>query len=271
MSLLYLSDFNSIGPNFKIRDYLVSASDYDDFCSVVGESYINTEYLNLEGNLDTTVKWLLEKLENSDYDIDGINISSSSLELSPVQFVELWKSIGNIPKLNSKNARFVTGKGCNSFISSLADASRDVRLGLSNVVVCISIEIHPPNLPRMTDYGFFGDAVTVVIVSRNQGSILLSDYNSKSVFKSAAVLPYKNFVNFDFSELVSFNTLNLFSHLNVVKYAGLLDLMNTDFKPHCYSVDPITNFFSGRKEPGIHLLHSESPPGHIDSLLITVI
>jgi hypothetical protein len=270
MSRVYLSDFNSIGSNSKIRDYLVSASEYDDFCGVVGESYINTEYLNLEGNLNTTVKWLLEELESSEYDIDGINISSSSLELSPVQFIELWKSVGNIPRLNSKNARFVTGKGCNSFISSLADAARDVRFGLSNVVVCISIEMHPPNLPRMTDYGFFGDAVTVVIVSGNQGSILLSEYNSKSVFKSADVLPYKNFVNVDFGELVSFNTLNLFSHLNTVKYAGLLNLMRTDFKPHCYSDDPITNFFGGRKELGIHLLHAESPPGHIDSLLITV-
>jgi len=271
MSLVYLSDFNSIGSNFKIRDYLVSASDYDDFCSVAGESHINTEYLNLEGNLNTTIKWLLEKLEGSDYDIDGINISSSSLELSPVQFVELWRSVANIPRLNSKNARFVTGKGCNSFISSLADAARDVRLGLSSVVVCISIEMHPPGLPRMTDYGFFGDAVTVVIVSGNQGSILLSEHNSKSVFKSADVLPYRNFIDFELDELVSFNTLNLFSHLNIVKYAGLLDLMHTDFKPHCYSVDPIANFFGGRKELGIHLLHSESPPGHIDSLLINVI
>ena len=257
--------------NRNVIDYLSNPEsenkfEFSDFNTICGES----RFLDLSGDIDQAIKWISTELSSNNKGCDLLNISTSSLCFSPEDYIDFWKKINiNVP-LDYSSSRLYTGKGCNSFLSSIVDSVRLIENGVFNEIVNISIELHPLKKNRVTDYAFFGDGVSIIRVTNQPTNMKCDGLISKQCFDSESILPYKNFIEDEFYSAKNVHTLNILGTLYGIKYSSIPSFECQDFLVHSYGNDPIANFHNHKDKTGKHLIHSESPPGHIDSILVNV-
>lgn len=266
----FIGDIQIMEPNKRVAEYLsensVVASQFDSF---IPDIESDARYLDLSCSLDDAFNWVNAKKPNVELKIDQVNLCTSSLTLDPEELIDFWGKFSQCVDIDFAESRFFTGKGCNSFLVAISDSIKLVKNGLADEVINICIELHPSSKTRISDYAFFSDGVSIVRVSSTPQPIKCDKTVGGQVTFPPKFFPYKNSLLEEFYMAEHFHTLHVFDDIYERKYGNIPAFVKSGFRAHMYGIDPIASVVNKWNQPGEHVIHVESPPNHMDTLLLS--